>query len=77
MKCDDCKFADWRRTANGRLHPGKTGNCAFKWEPPPIPSAFYVPGQYTKSTVRLVGGLIERGRDIEACPCYAEKDASK
>ena len=27
MKCDDCEFAEWNRTSNGRLHPNKGGRC--------------------------------------------------
>lgn len=25
--CDGCRHADWKRTANGRLHPDKQGKC--------------------------------------------------
>lgn len=73
MTCDYCKLADWKRTSNGRLHPGKSGRCtrldrhpidtrlpaAFYWLTPPVPS----------------GGYIERGKPHRA-PCIF-KDGSR
>ena len=29
MKCDDCRFANWERTSQGVLHPGKSGRCTL------------------------------------------------
>jgi hypothetical protein len=58
MTCDDCVFANWARTANGRLHPSKQGRCtrldrfpvdlrlpaAFRWSGfgPPNPNGGYI-----------------------------------
>lgn len=68
MKCDDCKFAEWKKTANGRLHPDKTGRCAFKWDMPPVPRAFYWLG----GKPRPCGGMIDRGNPdkLDDCPCF-------
>ncbi len=38
--CLDCKFADWKRTASGRLHPKGEGMCRHVWQPPPISAAY-------------------------------------
>lgn len=28
--CIGCRFADWKKTAAGRLHPDKTGRCRYE-----------------------------------------------
>jgi hypothetical protein len=37
--CDTCRFAEWQKTANGRLHPGKQGKCTWQAPVYPIPKA--------------------------------------
>lgn len=63
MKCDDCKFAEWRKTSAGRLHPDKSGRCgrlkAFPLDLR-LPAAFYFLSEPVPS-----GGYIERGRELE------------
>lgn len=64
MKCDDCKFADWKRTAAGKLHPDKTGRCTRLREFPldlRLPAAFYFVFEPHPS-----GGFIERGSELRA-----------
>lgn len=63
MKCDDCKLAEWRRTATGRLHPDKSGRCTWEYSVR-LPPAFCWPGM---KDARPSGGYIERGRDIPRC----------
>jgi hypothetical protein len=74
--CDGCKFADWKRTKNGRLHPGKQGRCTFEWVPPPLPAAFYyfhgIKGSFPKPN----GGWIERGANYDACETYQPKETT-
>jgi hypothetical protein len=64
--CTRCKYADWKRTAAGRLHPDGSGKCTFPVKIPKLPAAFYwisTPGPY--------GGFIERKRDHkDDCPHY-------
>lgn len=75
MNCDTCKFADWKRTSNGRLHPNKSGKCTFVWTPPPLPKAFYF---YGSSHARPNGGSIERGSSLtDGCPCYSPATLSQ
>lgn len=61
--CMTCKFADWKRTAAGRLHPDGQGRC--RWQMPEItlPKAFYYVGYH--STPKPSGGQIERKHDDE------------
>lgn len=64
--CDDCIFADWKRTTNGRLHPDKTGRCKAPLPEYIVPAAFYWFSRMTAPTPD--GGYIERGRGINrAC----------
>lgn len=67
--CDDCIFADWKRTSNGRLHPDKTGRCKAEIPEIVIPASFYWLSSYTRKSPRPSGGYIERGQTIDrACP---------
>ncbi len=67
MNCDDCKWAWWKRTANDRLHPDKSGECMRLKSHPldmRIPAAFY----WISGPSRPAGGFIERGRELrEKC----------
>lgn len=69
MPCDNCKYAEWHRTKNGKLHPDKQGRCTYVWCAPSLPKAFYFPGSYG-NTPYPSGGHIERGdRATDGC-CY-------
>lgn len=65
MTCDECKFADWKRTANGRLHPSKAGMCkrldVFPLDMR-LPAAFYWIGHVGP---KPSGGYIERDRQLK------------
>ena len=72
--CDHCKWANWKRTASGRLHPDKSGSCAKEWQPPPLPAAFYF---HTISTEipRPSGGYIKRGEELNKhCPYWEQEE---
>lgn len=74
--CDDCKWANWKRTVTGRLHPDKTGRCTFVVRIPVLPLAFRW-GHGTGSTPNLGGGYIERKHDFpDHCPTWAQKDST-
>ena len=65
MNCDGCKYADWRRTSNGRLHPDKSGRCVYLREHPlnlKVPAAFYWTSWSQEPNPS--GGFIERGREL-------------
>jgi hypothetical protein len=67
MRCDDCKFAEWNRTSNGRLHPDKTGKCKRLDAHPldlRLPAAFYWIG----APPRPSGGFIDRKSELKE-PC--------
>lgn len=76
--CDDCVYADWKRTKNGRLHPDKTGRCKFVWSPPPLPKAFSFSFSYNKSMPTPSGGFIERGCPrCDGCECFKPKEGDQ
>lgn len=64
--CLECKYADWKRTANGRLHPSGDGKCMYEVITPKLPKAksfFYNP--------TLLGGEINRKDEFYVdCPCF-------
>lgn len=70
MRCDDCAYARWKRTAAGRLHPDKSGKCGFVIPTITLPAAFWWPG-WGEREPRPAGGYIERGKDLrKECPLY-------
>lgn len=77
MLCDNCFWAEWKRTETGRLHPNKAGKCT-KLEKRPLnldlPAAFYWIG----GTPRPTGGLIERGVHLRTnCSHYIAADSRR
>lgn len=66
--CDKCKWADWVRTSNGRLHPCKMGTCTYPWKIPELPASMSWIG---KSAPTPFGGAIERGHELSRhCPYW-------
>lgn len=39
--CKHCKYAEWKRTAAGKLHPSGDGDCAYPWKMPQLPAAMF------------------------------------
>lgn len=71
--CKGCRWAEWKRTAAGKLHPDGYGKCAFPLKIPKLPTAFYWSGYGAGlGTPPISGGVIERHRELrDQCPCYA------
>jgi len=68
--CTRCKYAEWKKTASGKLHPSGEGRCNYPWKMPKLPQAFYwiFHGDPIPS-----GGYINRRKDFEEhCPYYQE-----
>lgn len=71
--CLTCKFANWRKTATGRLHPGGDGRCGWKMPAIAIPKAFYYSSTRDGSVpAPSGGGYIERkdATRTAGCPTY-------
>ena len=70
--CNGCKYADWQRTAAGRLHPSGDGKCTYEYKVPRLPLAFY----YIGGTPAPCGGHISRRRKFkEHCPYWSPANA--
>ena len=79
--CLTCRFAEWKRTASGKLHPDGSGRC--RWEMPKIalPKAFYYVGSRDRGAPQTSGGRIERRADFDyerkafeaTCPAYEDE----
>ena len=66
--CDGCKYAGWKKTKAGRLHPSGDGYCMYEFKMPKLSNAKH----YAYCLVS--GGAINRRRaPYEThCPYYAE-----
>jgi hypothetical protein len=72
MKCDKCKWADWNKTKNGRLHPDKQGKCTYQVIVPELPYAFCWSYDGSKK-ITPIWGQIERGRELKQNCIYYEE----
>lgn len=79
MICEQCKYAEWKRTKNGRLHPSGQGRCAWK-------KTFQIAGSVISHSldrvlkdnkITISGGWIWRKRSEEhpkSRPVFERKD---
>ena len=58
--CTNCKYAEWQKTAAGKLHPSGDGHCRYPYKVPELPSAFYWVGRAPTPA----GGTINRHQDL-------------
>lgn len=68
--CDDCRWAGWKRTSNGRLHPDKSGRCKKEVKVPELPQAYRWDSFYP---ISITGGYIERGIENKDHCVYYER----
>lgn len=71
--CDACKWAEWKRTKTGRLHPDKTGKCTYPVKPlPTLPNCMYWGIGDPARKPSPYGGWIVRGHEYsDHCPTWA------
>lgn len=66
--CMGCKYADWQRTSNGRLHPSGDGKCTYPYKLPQLPESMYF-----INTPHVCGGQINRKKTFkDNCAYYGE-----
>ena len=65
--CVGCKYADWKKTAAGRMHPSGEGRCTYEWKMPPLPGSMdWIFGQPAPVSLS-----ISRRRALpDHCPYY-------
>jgi len=64
--CTSCRFAEWKRTATGRLHPSGDGRCRWQMPEFALPKSMYWIG-FGKGGPKPSGGHISRHDDGD-CP---------
>ena len=70
--CLHCKYAEWRRNANGSLHRSGDGKCTFAYKSPPLPGSMYWLGP---NAPKPCGGFINRRQKLkDHCPYWAISD---
>ena len=75
-KCVGCKFAEWKRTAAGRLHPDCDGKCRHPlFSVPPVVPASATVGYWSGGDVKLSGGYIYRydTRSLNECKTFEQE----
>lgn len=72
--CKHCKWANWKKTAAGKLHPSGAGQCEFVIRIPVLPKAFR--WGFTTDKPNISGGFIDRHREWpEHCQTYSPADS--
>ena len=66
--CTHCKYAEWKRTADGKLNPSGYGMCTVEVKIPPLPASMY---WTTPPYAR--GGVINRNEDFKKDCAYFER----
>lgn len=67
--CTDCKYAEWKRTQGGKLHPSGEGRCQYPYKLSPLPVAY----RWFSAPVML-GGHLNRSEELkEHCAYYVRK----
>lgn len=67
--CTDCKHAEWKRTASGKLHPSGDGRCRYPYKVPPLPASMR---WYLDRAPAIFGGHINRRKWLsDHCAYYA------
>lgn len=68
--CTHCTYANWLRTAAGKLHPSGDGHCEYEYKLPPLPASRWWGG----ITPRPYGGHINRRIELkDHCTYFARK----
>lgn len=70
--CEGCKYAQWVRTKNGRLHPSGDGLCTYEYKIPALPASMHWVGS---NAPRPSGGHISRRELLkDHCPYWTRED---
>lgn len=69
--CIGCKYAEWKKTKAGKLHPSGDGHCGFPWEMPKLPAAMYWIGSICPHPS---GGHINQGTMLTDSCVYFQRD---
>jgi len=74
--CNGCKFANWYKTASGRMHPSGDGRCTYEVKIPPLPASKY--WSWNRKGPDINGGHINRREELlDHCVCYANQEVPR
>ena len=59
--CVGCKYAQWKTTVSGRLHPSGDGKCEYPYKVPELPASMYWSVYYPSP----YGGDINRHKEVK------------
>jgi hypothetical protein len=75
--CNGCAYAEWERTASGRLHPSGVGKCTYKVALPELPSCMSWRSCFGDE-IKPIRHAIERHRELLTdCKFYIKDMAVK
>jgi hypothetical protein len=57
--CSTCRFAEWRKTANGRRHPDGSGKCGYLFPTTPLPVC--IQSSYEYRGCNTIADALKRG----------------
>jgi hypothetical protein len=69
--CESCRFAEWRRTTNGRRHPSGDGKCT--WAPPDAPLPLYATRSYYTRQATTVAALVNLSLGVRSISRHPTK----
>ncbi len=70
--CNCCKYADWYRTQNGRLHSSGDGKCTYPYKVPVLPASMHWTWRVDPTPS---GGFINRREELkEHCAYFAREE---
>lgn len=64
--CMNCKYAEWSKTATGKLHPSGDGRCKYPYKVPDLPLSMYWVGNAPTPN----GGAINRKQELSGHCAY-------
>lgn len=83
--CDGCKWAEWKKTSNGRRHPDGSGQCAFRFPDIKLPKWVRDPTYGRDPAAKTLDGFMvyhagvryiyRVDRQPVAEPCQAREEA--
>ena len=60
--CTHCRFADWKRTKAGKLHPSGDGLCKYQYSVHELPASMQWVGGIAP---KPIGGQISRKQQLD------------
>ena len=69
-QCMTCQFANWRKTASGKMHPTGEGKCTYALSEMIIPASYYWIGFREKGPMPSGGRIDRRAPFSRRCPTY-------